>query len=385
MSSDFPHNMMDSPYHSSLVMAICVVREAAKLSKAVLADADKGVISKSDFSPVTIADFAIQALLTATLHNAFPEDTFVGEESAADLRAQPELLVRVWTLLKEAAASPFFPEGCRIPRDEEQMCEMMDWCGLGEPGPRQGEGFAAWQKKRTWVFDPIDGTQCFMRGQQYAINIALLQGGKQVMSVVGLPLLATDAQAPITDTTIDQHGRGSILFTVKGYGAHIRPLYASALSSPGPEPVPLPMCSTSLSGLRSVSSTNPLVGSGIDDAHTAICERLGVKFPGCDLLGWVPRYASMVLGHANMTVWVYKDRKRTSKIWDHAGAMLLYEEVGGKITDVFGKPIDLCAGRKLSGNFGFVAAPAALHAHVLKVVQEVLMEQGKWDALNIST
>lgn len=57
--------------------------------------------------------------------------------------------------------------------------------------------------------------------------------------------------------------------------------------------------------------------------------------------------------------------------------MLLFEEVGGKITDINGKPIDLGVGRKMSANFGFVAAPKALHATVLETVQQVLREQGK--------
>lgn len=57
--------------------------------------------------------------------------------------------------------------------------------------------------------------------------------------------------------------------------------------------------------------------------------------------------------------------------------MLLFEEVGGIITDVDGRKIDLSAGRRLQQNFGFVAAPPQLHAKVLKTVQDTLKEQGK--------
>ncbi len=49
------------------------------------------MLEKDDLSPVTVADFAIQALLTATIHAAYPEDKFVGgEESAAGLREHPQ-------------------------------------------------------------------------------------------------------------------------------------------------------------------------------------------------------------------------------------------------------------------------------------------------------
>jgi 3'(2'), 5'-bisphosphate nucleotidase len=74
---------------------------------------------------------------------------------------------------------------------------------------------------------------------------------------------------------------------------------------------------------------------------------------------------------------VYKSRTRYAKIWDHAGATLLFEEVGGKITDVDGKDIDWTAGRKLTANYGFVAAPASIHAEVLKVLHETMTERGQ--------
>ncbi|POR33830.1 3'(2'),5'-bisphosphate nucleotidase [Tolypocladium paradoxum] len=82
------------------------------------------------------------------------------------------------------------------------------------------------------------------------------------------------------------------------------------------------------------------------------------------------------MGLGNATVWVYARRDRFAKAWDHAGAMLLFEETGGSITDVLGRPIDLTAGRTMSANFGFVAAPEGVHGRVLEAVHEVLREQG---------
>lgn len=357
---------MDSPYARELQTAADAIQQAAKLSQSVISAADKGVIEKDDLSPVTVADFAIQALLTATIHHAFPEDRFVGEESSKDLRDNPALLDRVWDLLqrlRDAEAQGL----CALPASPDQMCEMIDWCGLGVPGgPDSG---------RVWVFDPIDGTQTFVRGQAYAINVALLEGGRQLLSIVGCPTIPVDAAAPITDATVDPSGRGLIAFAARGHGTYVRPLSAP------PDEVVIRRVepharSAAREDLRSVTCFQSLV-SGIDDAHQTIVERLGASFPGCDLLGWVPRWVSLALGAGNMTVWVYKRRDRVAKIWDHAGAMLLFEEVGGKITDVHGKDIDLTAGRKLSANYGFVAAPAKLHGAVLATVHEVLREQGK--------
>jgi 3'(2'), 5'-bisphosphate nucleotidase len=361
---------MDSPYAKELQTAVHAIQQAAKLSQAVISAADKGVIEKDDLSPVTVADFAIQALLTATIHHAFPDDKFVGEESAKDLRENPVLLDRVWSLLerlRDAEAQAL----CTLPASPDQMCEMIDWCGLGVPGgPTSG---------RVWVFDPIDGTQTFVRGQTYAINVALLEGGRQLLSIVGCPTIPVDAAAPITDHTTDPSGRGLIAFAARGYGTFVRPLSGSS-DEVAIRKIEPHASSATREDLRSVTCFQTLV-SGIDDAHQAIVERLGATFPGCDLLGWVPRWVSLALGAGNVTVWVYKRRDRVGKIWDHAGAMLLFEEVGGKITDVHGKDIDLTAGRKLSANYGFVAAPKNLHVLVLQTVHDVLKEQGKENLL----
>lgn len=34
--------------------------------------------------------------------------------------------------------------------------------------------------------------------------------------------------------------------------------------------------------------------------------------------------------------------------WDHAGGVLIYEEAGGKVTDLDGKAIDFRRGRKMA-------------------------------------
>ncbi|EMR68432.1 putative 3 -bisphosphate nucleotidase protein [Eutypa lata UCREL1] len=356
---------MDSPYSRELEVAFGALQKAAKISRSVLAEADLGVLAKDDLSPVTIADFAIQALLTATFHAAFPDDKFVGEESAAELRENPTLLARVWGHLRRDAGED--EDG--IPDSPEQACEMIDWCGAGVPG---GAGSG-----RVWVFDPIDGTQNFVHGGLYAINVALLEDGKQVLSAVGCPNLALDAQAPVLDSSLDPDGRGCIAFAVRGHGTHVRSLLAEGSSDETPITIrTIPQHAETARDLQSVTSMSALA-SGLEDLHAAAAAQLQMPFPGCNLLPWVLRYVVMGLGLANTTFWVYVSRGRLAKTWDHAGAMLLFEEVGGKITDVDGRPIDLTAGRKLSANYGFVAAPGNLHDRVLRTLQDVVRKDGR--------
>ncbi|KAI0424041.1 carbohydrate phosphatase [Xylaria sp. FL1042] len=363
---------MDSPYAHELQVAIGAVQSAAKISQRVLSADDKGTVEKDDLSPVTIADFAIQALLTATIHGVFPNDNFVGEESAAELRDNPVLLNRVWELLLRLGEDDEAKARCKLPQSPEEMCEMIDKCGLGEPGgPESG---------RVWVFDPIDGTKTFVQREAYAINVALLEGGRQMLSVVGCPTLPANASEPINNSTVDATGLGTIVFAVKGHGTYVRPLIEPSSEEVMVRKLEPHAPSTSIADLRPVSCYR-MLDSGVDEAHEAIFARLGITTQGCDFLAWVLRWVALGLGLANITVWVYRKRERTGKIWDHAGAMLLFEELGGKITDMDGKEIDLTAGRKLVGNHGFVAAPRDIHDVVLKTVHDVLHEQGKANLL----
>lgn len=396
---------MDSPYAQELKVAIGAVQRAARLSTHILASAQQqqdasspsasqapsqdemGVVAKDDLSPVTVADFAIQALLTCTIHRAFPDDRFVGEESADALRANPALLARVWDALQHTrreqeqdhesagdAALPSSPHPngeAHFPATQDEMCDMIDWCGAGHPGAGG----------RIWVFDPIDGTENFVQGLVYAINAALLDGGRQALSVVGCPNLAPSVAYPAGDASLDPSGEGCLLLAARGSGAFVRPLRGDPAVTPCTRLADLAPASSSSSTsetapapllLRSTSARNT---SGLGDVHAEVARRLGVEWPGSVLLPWVLRWVLLAFGVGNATWWVYKERARLAKVWDHAGAMLLFEEVGGRVTDVDGADIDLTVNRKMTANYGFVAAPAAVHGKVLATVREVLQEQ----------
>ncbi|KAF4448496.1 3'(2'),5'-bisphosphate nucleotidase [Fusarium austroafricanum] len=353
---------MDSPYTRELTVAIGALQKAAQLSQSIVSNKDKGAIEKDDLSPVTVADFAVQALLTATIKHAFPEDRVVGEEDASDLRQNSVLMERVWELLGRVARDEDTASLCKLPETREQMCDLIDECGASSPSPAG----------RTWIFDPIDGTKTYLLGQLYAINMALLVDGEQAVGIVGAPNLSIDAKGPLKNEDIDPTGEGCIFFGVKGHGAYIRPLHSDQ-----PRRLSIHAANQEISFVTSAT----MVDSAMTGIHDLVASRLNSPYPGSDLLPWVLRWAVLAMGLGNTTLWVYKKRDRYAKVWDHAGAMLLFEEAGGKITDVHGKAIDLTAGRKISKNFGFVGAPEDIHGRVLEVVREVLTEQGKEEFL----
>ena len=54
-----------------------------------------------------------------------------------------------------------------------------------------------------WTLDPIDGTKGFLRGDQYAVALALIKEGKPVLGVLGCPNLPFD----------DKSNNGTLMFS----------------------------------------------------------------------------------------------------------------------------------------------------------------------------
>ncbi|MBT7782637.1 MAG: 3'(2'),5'-bisphosphate nucleotidase, partial [Anaerolineae bacterium] len=68
--------------------AINAVRQAAELVKTVQTETAENALTKGDKSPVTVADFASQALVSHLLMQSFPEVVLVGEEASDALKEE---------------------------------------------------------------------------------------------------------------------------------------------------------------------------------------------------------------------------------------------------------------------------------------------------------
>ncbi|PTB46820.1 hypothetical protein M441DRAFT_53522 [Trichoderma asperellum CBS 433.97] len=332
-------------------------------------------IAKDDASPVTLADFGAQALIMAALHGFFPHDGFVGEEDAAVLRANDKLRTTVFKLAN--AVSRDFREvewrsanahsvDATLPalESEEQLLELLDLAGRGATAPRG----------RFWVMDPLDGTAAFLRGQQYAVSLALVEDGREVLGVVCYPNLSLEYGGVVSEIATDRLGHGIMLSAIRGEGAEYRRLpldYSLGLGEIlGRFTVP-----AKYEDLRLVDSTASK--SNRLDLVEGVARQLGaVPFPGIDIYSSHARYAAMMIGEgegSHVMIRIPVGRKgdpSKSYIWDHAGSQLVYTERGGKITDLEGKDIDFGAGKTLAANWGIVAAPEVVHERILRLVQE---------------
>ncbi|KAH8820256.1 hypothetical protein F5884DRAFT_763346 [Xylogone sp. PMI_703] len=356
---------MTSSYAHELRIAQLAVQRASILSKRVLTSVNKGELSKSDESPVTIADFAIQAAIISALHKAFPSDGFVGEESADALRENPELQKLVWDLVSTTHLDDEESENLLTsPSSIEEVFEAIDLGGRGAGGSRG----------RVWMMDPIDGTATFIRGEQYAVSLALIVDGVEVVGVLGCPNLSL-ATGRVEEKSVDSDGMGLMLSAVRGEGATVRPMETGAIQ-PGQKIERSPDGPKDLKDLHFVNSTRNIAHPHPQGNIKAVADKFGAAYPGTEVWSSHIRYAALIVGGADVQIRMPVDRGNIPYVWDHAGAQLIFTEVGGKITDLEGKKIDFGAGKKLSNNWGMVAAREGVHAKVFEVVREILRSEG---------
>src|SRR5262245_28753026 len=78
---------MSNAWARELEAALRAVRAASAVCRHVQAGIAPDALSKKDKSPVTVADFASQAVICRDLAEAFPDDAVIAEEDSAELRS----------------------------------------------------------------------------------------------------------------------------------------------------------------------------------------------------------------------------------------------------------------------------------------------------------
>lgn len=326
--------MLDSP---ELQFAVDAVREAALLVRRVQAEMVTPALTKGDKSPVTVGDFAAQAAVARRLAETVG-GALLGEESADALRGDDgaAALEQVTKFVRTVAADAS-PE------------QVADWIDRGA----QDAGDAY------WTLDPIDGTKGFLRGDQYAVALALVRDGRVEIGVLGCPDLENAA-------TPAKGGAGSLLLAVRGQGARVQPLI-DASGSWSPLSVSDQADPAGARILRSVEKGHTNLGA-ID--HFA--EALGVKAAPVGMDSQA-KYAALAGGAGEMLVrFLSPDRlDYREKVWDQAAGSIVIEEAGGRVSDLDGKALDFGHGRTLATNRGVLATNGRLHDAALAALREI--------------
>jgi 3'(2'), 5'-bisphosphate nucleotidase len=320
-------------YEAERLAAVAAVRAAAELCREVQGRLVAGdTLTKGDQSPVTIADFAAQAIVNATLTEALGDIAMVGEEDSDDLRRDgaTELRDGVVDLLRRH-------RGAHV-----SASNVLDWIATGA---------ADASGHRYWTLDPIDGTKGFVRGDQYAIALALIEDGAVRLGVLGCPNL------PNADGSV-----GAIFVA----SDHV----CEAFHGPSLDAVPVRVASpSSLADARFCES----VESGHSNQHHSarIAELLGIAAPPYRIDSQC-KYAAVARGDASIYLRLPTRADYHEKIWDHAAGKFVVEQAGGRVTDVHGRPLDFSVGAQLTGNTGVVATDGWFHDEILEAVGTVL-------------
>lgn len=323
-------------YEAETEFARSLVAEACALTRRVqdevVANAD--AYTKDDRSPVTLADLTVQAVVGHRLAERFPDDAFLAEESSTSLDASPAMAEKVELLARSAVPA----------LDVGRIAASLD---RGDhPGGATG---------RHWVLDPVDGTKGFLRGQQYAIALALVDGGRVVVGALGCPNLPVPGERG--------NGDGWIFHAIRSQGA-----WATRVGGREPARVAVD---------EIVEPRHAIVCESVEAAHAShsvqagIARRLGVETEPYRIDSQC-KYAVLARGEASIYLRLPRDESYREKVWDHAAGAVVIEEAGGRVSDLDGHPLDFSKGRRLATGRGIIATNGLLHEQVLEACRQEL-------------
>ncbi|XP_022773800.1 SAL1 phosphatase-like isoform X2 [Durio zibethinus] len=341
--------------------ASLAARLCQKVQKVLL---QSDVQSKNNRSPVTVADYGSQALVSFLLQQEFPAGfSLIAEEDSKDLRKDgaQEIVERITKLVNDSLTSD---GSYSVTLSTEDVLKAID-SGKSEGG---SEG-------RHWVLDPIDGTKGFLRGDQYAVALALLDRGKVVLGVLACPNL------PLTCISgADRHSPnnevGCLFFAEVGGGTYMQPLDGS--STVQVSAVENPEEASFFESYEAAHSMH--------DLSSLIAQKLGVKAPPVRMDSQV-KYGALSRGDGAIYIRLPRKGYR-EKIWDHAAGSIVVSgmdqfhsvcyflsKAGGVVTDAAGNPLDFSRGRYLDLDTGIIVTNQKLMPSLFKAVRESLEEK----------
>lgn len=316
-------------FEAELAVARESARAAALLCERVRGEMVGEALTKEDRSPVTVADFGAQAVICRRLAEEFPQDPVVGEEDSAALRTPDgaDALRRVTEYVARTVTGA-------APGDVTAWIDH----GNGTVGPRY------------WTLDPIDGTKGFLRGDQYAVALALVVDGDVKVGVLACPYLPL---SPGENGT-----RGALFTAVRGQGAHLEPLAGGTAERIG---VATGEDGASFRMVESVESKH-----GDHSLQGRVARNVGIRSESVRMDSQA-KYGAVARGEAALYLRLPSPRTPgyRENIWDHAAGALVVEEAGGRVSDLRGAPLDFAGGPRMVDNRGVVVSNGRIHDRVL--------------------
>ncbi|MGH8580638.1 MAG: inositol monophosphatase family protein, partial [Gammaproteobacteria bacterium] len=285
----------------ALHSAIKAVADACRVTRQVQMAAEQTTrILKSDRSPVTVADFAAQAVINHRITESFPGAFLVGEESSELLREPGNAFLCAAVV-----------HAVRSVWEEATIDKVLEAIDRGNHDATA---------EQYWTLDPVDGTKGFLRGEQYAVSLALLNAGEVVLGVLGCPNLSSNHTASFSNPD----PQGLIYFATLGGGA-----WVTAANDSGAVPLrvkpevvrdaKLRVCGSVESGHSDQGQTAQVIAMLGGESDTA---RLDSQ---C-------KYAVVARAQADAYLRLPTRSDYAEKIWDHAAGVLIASEAGMTVT-----------------------------------------------------
>lgn len=322
------------------------VRDACRVCRAVRhASAEPTSLTKPDDSPVTIADFAAQAVVLHRLSERLGTDLSVVAEEDADLLLRGPDAGRRLALVIDAA---------RVAWPEATDDDVLRAIELGRTSVAPDRPF--------WALDPIDGTKGFLRGGQFAVCLARIERDRPTLGLLGCPHLPGDLGG-----ALDRAERVGTLFVADASGATWEPL-----DDPG---AARPLVADAFEPRRCVVTRSFESGHTRADEIERVLAAAG--HPATEVLAVdsQAKYALVARGRADAYLRLPHDRTRRDPIWDHAAGAVVAAATGMVVTDASGR--DLCwrRGARLEDNFGILCARPELHETLAAAAAAVLVAE----------
>ncbi|KAG0478009.1 hypothetical protein HPP92_012728 [Vanilla planifolia] len=342
--------------------------------------------SKDDNSPVTVADWGVQATVSWVLSQVFSNDNvyIVAEEDTQTLSTKDAsgLLESVVKVVNGCLieAQKYGLKAPQKPLGSSEVLEAIGRCN-SNGGP----------KGRFWVLDPVDGTLGFVRGDQYAIALALIEDGEVILGVLGCPNYPMKKQwlnyhqryyrlmCRISPPTAGSWHKGCVMYALRGSGeAWMQPLVFDhgELGSHNISATPVKV--SSVDDPAFATFCEPVEKSNSRHSFTAgLAQSVGLRKQPLRVYSMV-KYAAIARGDAEIFM-KFSRAGYKEKIWDHAAGVVIIQEAGGVVTDAGGQPLDFSKGIYLEGlDRGIIACSgSSLHEKIIRAVD------ASWDSSNL--
>ncbi|PNX94058.1 PAP-specific phosphatase hal2-like protein [Trifolium pratense] len=367
-------------YSKELDVAVRAVQMACSLCQRVqdtiISKTNHQVQSKDDNSPVTVADWSVQAVVSWILSECLGSEniSIVAEEDVQTLSKSnaSELLDSVVKTVNECLAdAPRF--GVQKPKSSLGTSEVLDIISrCNSTGGPSG---------RFWVLDPVDGTLGFVRGDQYAVALALIEDGEVVLGVLGCPNYPMRKEwlgyqhryhrivSKLTPPNSDSWNKGCVLYAKKGSGkAWMQPLLNVNKMFVWPNHAKQVFVS-SIDNPALATFCEPVEKANSSHSFTAgLAHSVGLRKQPLRVYSMV-KYAAIGRGDAEVFM-KFARAGYKEKIWDHAAGVIIIQEAGGVVTDAGGYPLDFSKGLYLEGlDRGIIACSgASLHGKIIEAV-----------------